>query len=202
MKIGEKVKLLRQQKGLSPEKLAMTVGIAGSYIRRIEKENRSPTLETARKLAKGLGVSVAALVDESDLPPQPVASPETALSDLEVSIKAYVPVYGEVSAGEGVEPIDYVATTRARPAPDSLKAFRVKGLCLDPEIHEGDTVIVDNALSPQNDDLVIVIIDGQASIKRYRDDGRKKWLENNNGHYQPEDVHQVGVVVEFNRKRR
>ena len=141
----------------------------------------------------------------------PSRHPRAALSDLEVSIGAYVPVYGEVSAGAGIEPIDYVAGTRARKAPESYRAFRVKGLCLEPEIMDGDTLIVDTALQPQNGDLVVVLIEGQASVKKYRvapatrvsEKGRPNaWLENQNGKYRPEDVRQIGVVIEFNRKRR
>ena len=78
----------------------------------------------------------------------------------------------------------------------------MKGLCLEPELHEGDTLIVDTALSPQDGDLVIVIVDGLASVKRFKDTGTDKWLENNHGRYKPEDVYQVGVVTEYNRKRR
>jgi len=212
MKIGEKIRFLRMQRGISPEKLGSRIGISGIYIRRLEKEQkRSITLATAQKLARGLDVPASALLDEDELPPPPVPSLTNALKDLEVSIKAYMPVYGEVSAGEGMEPIDYVASTRSKPAPDSMKAFRVKGLCLEPEIKDGDTVIVDSALAPQAGDLVVVIFGGQVSLKRYKEvppdrvseEGQSyRWLENEDGKYRPEDVHLVGVVTEFTRKRR
>jgi SOS-response transcriptional repressor LexA len=78
----------------------------------------------------------------------------------------------------------------------------VKGLCLEPEIRDGDTVIVDTDLQPLSGDLIVGIIDGQASIKRYVEKNGDKWLENNNGTYKPEDVHIHGVVVDFNRKVR
>jgi hypothetical protein len=49
----------------------------------------------------------------------------------------------------------------------------------------------------------VCIIEGQASVKRYRDDGKENiWLENNDGKYQPEECHFVGVVIELNRKVR
>ena len=70
---------------------------------------------------------------------------------------------------------------------------------------------MDTALQPGNNDLVVVIIDGEASVKKYREKPSdranekgtpEKWLENNDDRIRPEEVHLVGVVVEYNRKRR
>lgn len=161
--------------------------------------------EDLDKLARILGKEITwFFLDEVKSSPRP---PEAALSDIEVSIKAYVPVYGEVSAGPGMEPIDYVATTRSKAAPDTLRAFRVKGLCLNPEVKDGDTLIVDTALTPRNGDLVVCLIDGEASVKKYvekqgKDGKPEKYLKNNHGTYMPENVQQIGVVVEYTRKRR
>jgi phage repressor protein C with HTH and peptisase S24 domain len=200
MNIGKKIRFLRQQRGISPEKLGMLCDLSGQYIRKLELGTRDTiTLTTAQKLADGLGVKPSAFLDEDDLITR--RAPKQALSDLEVSIKAYVPVYAEVSAGPG-EPIDYVALTRSKSAPETVRAYRVKGLCLEPEIHDGDTVIVDTALQPQHNDLVVCVIDGQASVKRFKEANGGKYLENNNGHYRPEDVSTHGIVVEINRKIR
>jgi SOS-response transcriptional repressor LexA len=206
--IGEILKRLRMSRGLSQRKLAMLSGISREYINQIESgRHTSASMRTAQALADTLGENATIFYDGVSNP----RSPSSALSDLEVSIKAYIPVYGEVSAGPGIEPIDYIACTRARPAPDNLRAFRVKGLCLEPDIKDGDTLIVDTDIQPRNGDLVIVLIEGQASVKKYREalpdrvsekGGPEKWLENNSGKYRPEDVRQIGVVVEFNRKRR
>ncbi|MDD5339293.1 MAG: helix-turn-helix transcriptional regulator [Dehalococcoidales bacterium] len=76
MNFGEKVKLLREKKGLSPERLAMFTtsekdpdGLTGGYIRKIESGAvKSPTLDTANALARGLGVPVSALIDTEELP--------------------------------------------------------------------------------------------------------------------------------------
>jgi len=102
-----------------------------------------------------------------------------------------------------VEPIDYVACTRIKAAPETLRAYRVDGLCLDPEIRHGDTIIVDTALNPTSGDLVVVIMAGKAAVKRYKQDSHdNKWLEDNDGRYQPEDVVLHGVVTEYVRKLR
>jgi transcriptional regulator with XRE-family HTH domain len=196
--MAERLKRLREARGLSKYRLARLSGISEAYLSQLESGVvANPRGDTLKSLAKGLNISVSELTGEIR------HSPEEALSEIEVSIKAYIPVYAEVSAGLGIEPVDYVAVTRSRPAPETLRAYRVKGLCLDPEIKEGDTVIVDTSLLPQHGDLVIVLIDGQASIKYYKEDETgNKWLENHYGKFQPKDVHIHGVVTEFNRKRR
>ncbi|MCJ7829387.1 MAG: XRE family transcriptional regulator [Dehalococcoidia bacterium] len=198
--IGKRLRRLRLEAGLSQRELARRSGVDREYICQIEAgKTKSMTLRLAQRLAKGLDKPPGVFFGESqDLK----ATPKTSLADLELSINAYMPVYAEVSAGEGIEPIDYVACTRKEAAPETLRAYRVKGLCLKPEIEEGDTVIVDTQLSPTNGDLVLVIIEGQASVKRYREGEGRKWLENNSGNYQPEDVYLHGVVVGFYRARR
>jgi SOS-response transcriptional repressor LexA len=123
---------------------------------------------------------------------------------LEQSIKAYIPVYGRVHANdEGIVAesiIDYVATTRIKTAPETLRAYRIEGLCLEPGVIEGDTVIIDTSRSPVDTNLVICIIDGKASIKRFREDAQgSKWLENNGGRMQPEECHIHGVVIQVLR---
>jgi transcriptional regulator with XRE-family HTH domain len=205
MNIGEKIRLLRKQKGISPEKLGMLADLSGQYIRKLEKGvNRSITLQTAQKLADGLGVKPEAFFNTEDLVDPLPRKPSDALQELEQSIKAYIPVYGKVHANdEGIiaeSIIDYVATTRIKTAPETLRAYRVEGLCLEPGVIEGDTVIIDTSRSPVDTNLVICIIDGKASIKRYREDVQgNKWLENNGGRMQPEECHMHGVVIQVLR---
>jgi len=195
--IAARLKALREMKGLTKYRLAKNTGVSETYIYRLERgliEN--PRRDTLQKMAQGLGVSLAQLIGE----PAPVDTWQL----VEQSLKAYIPVYAEVSAGmEGVEPIDYVACTRARAAPETLRAYRISGLCLEPEIRPGDTVVVDTGLSPASGDLVVVIWEGRASIKRYTEDAHGgRWLEDNEGRYQPDGARIHGVVMEYVRKLR
>lgn len=194
--LASRLKLIREGKGLTKYRLAKLSGISDTYIYRLELgEIKNPRRDTLQKLAKGLGITLAELVGE--------VGPVDTWHLVEQSLKAYIPVYAEVGAGEGIEPIDYVACTRAKAAPETLRAYRVNGLCLDPEIRVGDTVIVDTALAPTSGDLVVVIVEGKAAVKRYKEDDQgNKWLEDNHGKYQPEDAHIHGVVTEYVRKLR
>lgn len=191
--MGQRLRRIREKRGLTKYRLSKLSGVTEAYLSHLEGGAiANPRRDTMLALAKGLGVSLAELAGEELL------TPANAWSIVETSLKAFIPVYGEVSAGSGMDPIDYVAVTRAKPAPESLRAYRVKGLCLEPEVRDGDTLIVDTALTPDPGDLVVVIMEGQASVKRFRGDH----LENNGGSYRPEDVTLHGVVVEVSRRLR
>jgi SOS-response transcriptional repressor LexA len=194
--IGQRLRRLRLAAGLSIRAFAKHSGVDREHIYQIEGGKvKSITLKTAQRLAKGLGRSPSVFFDE---PPETTATLKKSIADLaELSINAYIPVYAEVSAGDGIEPIDWVACTRVKAAPESLRAYRVKGFCLTPDILEGDTLIVDTAQQPSSGKLVVVIIDGQASVKRFSGD----YLEDNNGKYRPDNVHTHGVVVGIYRDK-
>lgn len=53
-----RVKEIREAKKLSRRKLAEMIDMSPSYIQFIETGERNPTITTAHKLAKALGVSI------------------------------------------------------------------------------------------------------------------------------------------------
>jgi len=62
--LSKNIMRLRKQKGLSQEKLARLSDVANNTIIKMESgENDNPTLETLRKVAKALDVSVDNLIN-------------------------------------------------------------------------------------------------------------------------------------------
>ena len=62
--LAKNIERLRKQKGLSQEKLARLADVANNTIIKMESgENKNPTLETLRKVAKAFGVSVDELIN-------------------------------------------------------------------------------------------------------------------------------------------
>ena len=62
--LAKNVEKLRKQKGLSQERLARLADVANNTIIKMESwENKNPTLETLRKVAKAFGVSVDELIN-------------------------------------------------------------------------------------------------------------------------------------------
>jgi len=66
--IGERVALLRKQKGWSQTDLAKSVGASREAIGKYERGEASPSVETAKKIADALDVTLDYLVDESSAP--------------------------------------------------------------------------------------------------------------------------------------
>jgi len=60
------VKKHRERKGFSRAALAERAGLHQTYIGLLEREKRSPNLDTAKAIAKALGLTLAKLVDEAE----------------------------------------------------------------------------------------------------------------------------------------
>lgn len=63
MTIGENIKRIRKEKGLTQKALGDKCGLADSAIRRYELGGANPKIETLRKIANALGVSLFQLTD-------------------------------------------------------------------------------------------------------------------------------------------
>lgn len=69
--LGEKIKKLRESRGLSLSELAERAGVAKSYLSTIERNlRRNPSIQFIEKIADVLNVSVTSLI-EAD-PDQPI----------------------------------------------------------------------------------------------------------------------------------
>jgi len=182
MKIGEKIRLLRKQKGISPEKLGKMIDMSGIYIRRLEKEEkRTITLTTATKLARGLGVPVAALLDEADLPP--VVTIEKPLKMLlheaqqkyEAMELVEIPVRGIVPAGypypseqESGEFIEVPRQELGGNAPQGLYALKISGDSLQgDEIYSGDYAVVLKEAGKIIDGKIYIVRLGNECVARH-----------------------------------
>ena len=63
--IGKNIRRYRKKLGLSQDKLSKRAEVAYNTIVKIESgENQNPTIETAQKIAKALGVSMDDLIKE------------------------------------------------------------------------------------------------------------------------------------------
>ena len=62
--LANNIKKLRETKGLSQEKLARLADVANNTLIKMESgENQNPTLNSLKKVAKALGVSVDDLIN-------------------------------------------------------------------------------------------------------------------------------------------
>src|SRR3984885_13167414 len=70
MVIGEKVRVLREQKNMSQGDIEKRTGLLRCYISRIENGHTVPAIDTLEKLARGLEVPMYLLFYDGDKPPE------------------------------------------------------------------------------------------------------------------------------------
>ena len=83
MLIGQRIRQLREQKGLSQGDLQQSSGLPRAYISRVEHGHTVASLRTLRKFAKGLDVPLYQLFYEGEgPPPTPHLTPRRTLEQL------------------------------------------------------------------------------------------------------------------------
>ncbi len=84
-RFGAVIRDLRESRGWSQERLAADAAINRSYIGEIERARAIPTLATAEKIARALGLPLSTLIARSELPTADhvASSPEQLLEEME-----------------------------------------------------------------------------------------------------------------------
>lgn len=111
-----------------------------------------------------------------------------------------VPVLGTVRAGEPILAVqDAVGYVPFEGHGDDLYALTIKGDSMkDAAILEGDIVVVRPQATAQNGQIVVALIDDEATVKRLKIDKKHIWLMPENPDYSPIDGSEcsiLGVVV-------
>lgn len=65
--IGENIRLLRKQRGLSQEQLALRAEINASYMGQVERGQKNPTIDVLSKIATALQIPIEQVVNPSTL---------------------------------------------------------------------------------------------------------------------------------------
>jgi len=102
-----------------------------------------------------------------------------------------VPVVGDVAAGLPISAIEYYSDTCQLPESFLIRssetfALTVKGdSMINAGIDPGDTVIVHRQATAETGDIVIAVIDDEATMKRYNPMGSQVILQSENHAYEP-----------------
>lgn len=204
MTMGERIKALRIQHGLTQEELGQKVGVQKSAIYKYETGlvvNLKRSM--IEKLALALGVKPTYLMglsdEETTIPPGFEPLPKMVKRPLVGSIACGQPITAE----ENIE--DYVDVPEYAQCDFCL---RCKGdSMIDAGIHDGDVVYIHITPQVENGQIAAVRIDGEATLKRvfWNEETQTLQLLAENRNYAPlvytgpvlETVHIEGRAVGF-----
>jgi repressor LexA len=196
--MGTIIKKRREQLGISQEQLANILGYKSrSSINKIELNHTDLPQSKIVALAKALSVTPAYLMGWEELE-QP-----TPKSNGYPTVR--IPVLGDVAAGVPILAQQDIVGYEDIPA-DMAKTgeyfgLKIKGDSMEPKIHDNDIVIVKSMSDAENNDIVIAMINNEATCKRLHKYSNSVVLTAINSDYKPievtpdENIQILGKVV-------
>lgn len=196
--MGTIIKKRREQLGISQEQLANILGYKSrSSINKIELNHTDLPQSKIVALAKALSVTPAYLMGWEE-PEQP-----TPKSNGYPTVR--IPVLGDVAAGVPILAQQDIIGYEDIPA-DMAKTgeyfgLKIKGDSMEPKIHDNDIVIVKSMSDAENNDIVIAMINNEATCKRLHKYSNSVVLTAINSDYNPievtpdENIQILGKVV-------
>ena len=178
--------------GIRKTDLAERAGIDRGKVSAYVSGRYKPNAETLAKIAAALGVTPDWLLGREEMPAAKLTKPG-------------IPGVGKVAAGMPILAQENILGYLSCDFPNQdLFALIIKGDSMSPRILDGDTVIVRRQETAEDGDLVIALIDDEATCKVFH---RSSWgvtLVPFNTAFQPiilskeaaEDLRILGVVVE------
>lgn len=168
------------------------------------KGNSYPRIDKIELMANYFGISKADLVEDR-------TKYENTLSKKGTTIK----IYGRVAAGIPLEAIEDVIEEEEIPEElartGEFFGLKINGDSMEPDIHNGDTVIVKRQNDAESDEIVIALVNGNDGVcKRLKKYADSIALISLNPNYEPmyfsqEEIEEkpvkiIGKVVELRRK--
>lgn len=198
MLLGNRIKQLRMQRNMSQDELAKKIGYnSRSSINKIELGINDIPQSKIKAIADALLTTPAYLMGWEDLE-QP-----TPKSNGYPTVR--IPVLGDVAAGVPILAQQDIIGYEDIPA-DMAKTgeyfgLKIKGDSMEPKIHDNDIVIVKSMSDAENNDIVIAMINNEATCKRLHKYSNSVVLTAINSDYKPievtpdENIQILGKVV-------
>lgn len=156
---GDKLRQAMEKEGITATELSEKTGISKSTISRYLSGGYIAKQKNLLKLSLALHVEPKFLFSD-------------AVDELDANLKVYsIPIVGKVVAGTPIDAIenitDYIRVTNPAAADGSYYALHVTGASMEPEMREGDLVIVHKQDYFDSGDICIVLVNGdEATVKK------------------------------------
>lgn len=173
MTVGDRIRLLRKEKGISVDKLAELIGKDRATIYRYEsKDIENMPTGVLGPLAKALGTTPQYLMGWSEH----VIEEKKPLPKNLIPLKKirFVPILGQIACGEPIlAEQNYEGSVMVPENVNATFALRCKGdSMIDVNIQDGDIVFVQETPEVENGEIAAVVIGDEATLKKvyYQDD--------------------------------
>lgn len=196
--IGHRIKVRREQLQMTQEELAKKIGYKSkTTITKIENGTNDIVQSKVCDFAKALNTTPAYLMGWED------SEQTTPKSNGYPTVR--IPVLGDVAAGVPILAQQDIIGYEDIPA-DMAKTgeyfgLKIKGDSMEPKIHDNDIVIVKSMSDAENNDIVIAMINNEATCKRLHKYSNSVVLTAINSDYKPievtpdENIQILGKVV-------
>jgi repressor LexA len=196
----EHLRTIREQRNLSQKDVAKYLGISSQAYGYYERGERSPGAGNLRKLANFFDVSVDFLLGRELIKDEP---------------NRLIPLLGTVPAGTPIEAIEdieeYIDIYPRLVKHGELFALRVQGDSMEPDLRNGDIVIIEKQEFVDNGDVAVVRVNGEdVTLKRVKLTAKGLMLIPSNPAYDPVyfdsdqiatlPVTIIGKVIELRRR--
>ena len=194
-----------------PQELANASGVSKASISQYLNGSHSPSNISSGKMAKILNVNPVWLMGFD----VPMLVPDKDVSNKSTQQGLTVNVLGRVAAGIPIEAItdivDQEEISEDLAKTGEFFGLRIQGNSMEPDIHNGDTVIVKKQDDAESNEIVIALINGNDGVcKRLKKYAESIALVSINPDYEPMYFNQeeidntpvriIGKVVELRRK--
>jgi len=199
MEIGQKIRLLRLEKGLTQIELSKKSGVSEKSIRRYEANEANVTISILEKIAKALDVNKDYFMSIGNDVHKPSTSQSISVHKLsnthqvvnEVQQRTTVKVnyYPNILASAGFGAFNHDINVRVLELEEGflmalgLKCFKnldlitVYGDSMEPFVSNGELIILQRDVEAQNSDIVVANIGGEVYVKKLQRDPIKKWIK-------------------------
>ncbi|MBC2888573.1 LexA family protein [Gordonibacter massiliensis (ex Traore et al. 2017)] len=164
MGLGENIKSLRAERGLTQEELGRIAGVSPMAVSQWENGRAVPRMGAVQRMADHFGISKSSIID-GEAGGVVTGTVHYAVTSLTA------PVYGRISAGDALEmlPVSeeaYVIPPIAESHPDGF-FLTVSGDSMDKIMPNGSLVYFDKSAEVRSGDIVAVTVNGDdATMKR------------------------------------
>ena len=163
MSIGSNIKRLRTDAQLSQAELGKIAGVTDKAVSTWEADIKTPRMGAVEKMAAYFGVPKSAILDDVYQSSAPIPPGLEPLPEM-----ATVPLIGDIACGTPITAEQNVVDRIGVPAAWRADyALTCHGDSMVPKIQDGDIVCVRCQPTVENGEIAVVLINGEATLKRF-----------------------------------